>query len=328
MINAIHRVAWAMVGVLCLGAASASPLHEQLSVPRVDGTLLDVQVHRPASAGKVPLLVFIDGSLCIPSTLNDSVAWLQQQVDGPHPFALAVIEKPGTVVPPRTADGGIDIGPEFRCSDAFRQHYTLDQRVIDHLRALQYLHRHAPWWNGALWIWGFSDGGRIGAQLAAYAPQTTAVALIGFGGGTPMAESMQDVVCGANGTPTTCRQELRARMDTIRAEPVPGKDWMGEANTFAVWAGRLDAVEANVLRDLRAPLLVVHGERDGSVPVASARKLATAMQGAGVTFRYVEVPGMRHSLWSTPTEAQALELHRDVLDWLRSKASGEGDSEG
>lgn len=143
-----------------------------------------------------------------------------------------------------------------------------------------------------------------------------------------MAESMQDMVCAANGTPTTCRQESRARMDTIRAEPVPGKDWMGEANTFAVWAGRLDAVEANVLRDLRAPLLVVHGERDGSVPVASARKLATAMQGAGVTFRYVEVPGMRHSLWSTLTEARALELHRDVLDWLRSKASGEGDSEG
>jgi len=328
MINVIHRITGTLFGLLCMSAASALPLQEHLTVSRVDGTPIDVQLHRPAAAGKIPLLVFIDGSLCIPSALNDSVGWLQQQLDGSHPFALAVVEKPGPVDPPRNPGGGIDIGPDFRCSDAFRQHYTLDQRVIDHLRALQYLHRHAPWWNGELWIWGFSDGGRIGAQLAAYAPQTRAVALIGFGGGVPMAESMQDMVCAANGAPTTCRQELRARMDAIRAEPVPGKDWMGEANTFAVWANRLDAVEANILRDLRAPLLVVHGERDGSVPVASARQLAAAMQGAGVPFRYVEVAGMRHSLWSTPTEAQALELHRDVLDWLRGTPAIEDGSEG
>ena len=50
------------------------------------------------------------------------------------------------------------------------------------------------------------------------------MALIGFGGGLPMAESMQDMVCADNGAPTTCRQELRARMDAIRAEPVPGKE--------------------------------------------------------------------------------------------------------
>ena len=113
-------------------------------------------------------------------------------------------------------------------------------------------------------------------------------------------------------------------MDEIRAAPVPTRDWMGESNTFATWASRLDAVEANVLRDLKAPLLVVHGERDGSVPVASARKLAELMQGSGVVFRYREIPGMRHSLWGTATPQESEALHQEVLEWLTAQ---EDDSE-
>ncbi|MCY1457969.1 Prolyl oligopeptidase family protein [compost metagenome] len=113
-------------------------------------------------------------------------------------------------------------------------------------------------------------------------------------------------------------------MDEIRAAPVPSRDWMGESNTYAAWASRLDAVEANVLRDLKAPLLVVHGERDGSVPVASARKLAELMQGSGVVFRYREIPGMRHSLWGAATPQASEALHQEVLEWLTAQEDDAG----
>ncbi len=303
--------------------AGSAAFSESLKVPRVDGTLVDVHLQRPSTAGKVPLLVYIDGSLCIPSTYNESVAWLLEKSDGARPFALAVIEKPGPTIPALNAEGNIEIGPDFQCSAEFRQRYSIDQRVIDHLRALQHLNRHASWWNGELLVWGFSDGARIGAQLAAYYPQTKAVALVGVGGGMRMADSMEAMVCSGPKDTAACREALRKEMDEIRAAPVPTRDWMGESNTYATWASRLDAVEANVLRDLKAPLLVVHGERDGSVPVASARKLAELMQGSGVVFRYREIPGMRHSLWGTASTQESEALHQEVLEWLTAQ---EGDA--
>jgi len=319
------------MGLVLLLALASSPAEagsavfsESLKVPRVDGTLVDVHLQRPSTKRKVPLLVYIDGSLCIPSTYNESVAWLLQKSDGAHPFALAVIEKPGPTLPALNAEGDIEIGPDFQCSTEFRQHYSIDQRVIDHLRVLQHLNRHASWWNGELLVWGFSDGGRVGAQLAAYYPQTRAVALVGVGGGMRMADSMEAMVCAAPADTAVCRESLRKEMDEIRAAPVPTRDWMGESNTYAAWASRLDAVEANVLRDLKAPLLVVHGERDGSVPVASARKLAELMQGSGVVFRYREVPGMRHSLWGAASPQESEALHQEMLEWLTAQEDDAG----
>lgn len=317
----VGRMALVLLLALAYSPAEAgsAAFSESLKVPRVDGTLVDVHLQRPSTQRKVPLLVYIDGSLCIPSTYNESVTWLLEKSDGAHPFALAVIEKPGPTLPALNAEGDIEIGPDFQCSAEFRQHYSIDQRVIDHLRVLQHLNRHASWWNGELLVWGFSDGGRIGAQLAAYYPQTKAVAVVGVGGGMRMADSMEAMVCVAPADTAACRESLRKEMDEIRAAPVPTRDWMGESNTYAAWASRLDAVEANVLRDLKAPLLVVHGERDGSVPVASARKLAELMQGSGVVFRYREVPGMRHSLWGTASPQESEALHQEVLDWLTAQ---------
>lgn len=299
-----------------LATAGNVDTQSPLQITRLDGSSLGVHLQRPVTQEKVPLLIYIGGSLCIPSTEDETARWLLHRDTTQTPYAVAIIEKSGPTIPQKNADGEIEIGPDFACSQEFKQYYTIDQRVMDHLRVLQYLRRHADWWNGELLIWGFSDGGRVGAQLASYYPQTHAVALVGFGGGVPMAASMEDMVCATPADAIECRKSLRQQMDEIRMQPVPGRDWMGEANTYAAWASRLDAVEANILRDLRAPLLVVHGERDGSVPVASARKLAERMQDSGVLFRYREVPGMRHSLGGARTSDEVEALHRDVLAWL------------
>jgi len=88
----------------------------------------------------------------------------------------------------------------------------------------------------------------------------------------------------------------------------------------AAWASRLDAVDAHVLRDLGAPLRVVHGERDGSVPVSSARRLAEDVKRSRGAFQYREVADMHHGLWSGATGAQAAQLHSEVLGWLVGQA--------
>lgn len=306
-----------------LATAGDSGPQDHLQIARLDGSLLDIHLQRPATQDKVPLLIYIDGSLCIPSTEDGTAQWLLHRDSTNKPYAVAIVDKSGPTIPQKNANGDIEIGPDFACSREFKQYYTIDQRVSDHLRALQYLRRHAEWWNGELLVWGFSDGGRIGAQLASYYPQTQAVALVGSGGGIPMAESMEDMVCATSADTAECRESLRRQVDEIRAQPVPGRDWMGEANTYAAWASRLDAVEANILRDLAAPLLVVHGERDGSVPVASARKLAEQMGESGVAFRYREVAGMRHSLGGGKEPGEVEALHQEVLAWLLDQTSPE-----
>lgn len=84
----------------------------------------------------------------------------------------------------------------------------------------------------------------------------------------------------------------------------------------AAWASRLDAVDAHVLRDLEATLRVVHGERDGSVPVSSARRLAEDVKRSRGAFQYREVADRHHSLWSVATGTQAAQLQSEVLGWL------------
>lgn len=84
----------------------------------------------------------------------------------------------------------------------------------------------------------------------------------------------------------------------------------------AAWPSRLDAVDAHVLRDLEAPLRVVHGECDRSVPVSSARRLAEDVKRSRGAFQYREVADMHHGLWSVATGAQAAQLHSEVLGWL------------
>ncbi|MEQ8833403.1 MAG: alpha/beta fold hydrolase [Miltoncostaeaceae bacterium] len=66
-----------------------------------------------------------------------------------------------------------------------------------------------------------------------------------------------------------------------------------------------DAARATLARDpradaraLAAPLLIVHGTRDGVVPVGNARLLAAARRDAGRTTRLVLLPGLGHHMRS------------------------------
>jgi pimeloyl-ACP methyl ester carboxylesterase len=309
------------LGQFSIGSAQAAVVESiSLSIPRIDGSTLAVAVTRPSVATTMPIVLAIGGSLCIPTHASDQIERLSPTSSGPVPYALVIVETPEPTIPPRSEDGSINIGPDFRCSDDFKSRYSIDERVLDHLRAIQYLRRRAPWWNGQLLIWGFSDGGRIGARVAAFSPETTRVVLGGFGGGVPMAREFEDFhMCNPVDTVdrAECLGKVRAQFDEMRANPTSAKTWNGDSNTYKAWASRIDSVEANILRDLSAPLLLVHGTEDHSVPVSSARALAELLSTAdGPRFQYVEVPGMSHGLGAGLPQAQSNDLQAKVLQWL------------
>ena len=305
------KVALALLGVVAIPADA-----DTLFAKRLDGTDIQISVERPASDRPVPILLAVDGSLCAPEKYSEWINWLASKRNGATPYALVVVEKPSPTVPKLTANGSYDIGPDFQCSEGFKQHYTIDQRVLDHLQALAYLRKTSPsWWNGRLLIWGFSDGAHIGARVGLYSPETKAELLVGLGGGTTMAFQLEHSMCSEPNNAKQCRRDFRAKADEVRTNPTTNKSWLGEANTYAAWQSRLDTVETNALQYATFPVLVIHGVKDGSVPVESARALAKVLSRPSGSVEYWEIDGMGHGLGSLDAQKGA-QLQARSLEWL------------
>lgn len=299
--------------------SQATLLDQTVTSTRVDGSPLQILVSRPSATGKMPIVLAIDGSLCIPSRLSEYMGRLSPEASGLGAYALVTVEKPEPTQPAMDADGSYSIGPDFRCTETFKKYYSIDQRVLDHLRAIQYLRRHADWWDGRLFLWGFSDGARIASRVGALTPETQRMVLGGLGGGMSMATEFEDFhICPKERTKDrdACLKDLRAQFKEIRDNPTRLKTWNGDSNTWAAWASRLDGVEANTLKDVSFPVLVFHGTEDNSVPVASARLLAKQLEASGSHFVYREIAGMGHGLGSNLPSTKGEELQRDFLAWL------------
>ena len=122
-----------------------------------------------------------------------------------------------------------------------------------------------------------------------------------------------------------CVDDLREVYADIRANPSVGKSWLGDANTYKAWATRIDALEYHIIKDLRIPFLIIHGEKDrDNVPVEAARELTRMLSDDGeVDFEYWEIPGADHDI-GVSTEGQSDVVRRAMFNWLFGLPPGEG----
>jgi dipeptidyl aminopeptidase/acylaminoacyl peptidase len=65
--------------------------------------------------------------------------------------------------------------------------------------------------------------------------------------------------------------------------------------------------------NVRIPVLLLHGDQDGVVPVEHSRKMERALRRAGANVRYVEIKGEGHSYWSDENETT---IYREVEAFL------------
>jgi dienelactone hydrolase len=286
------KLAW----VLAAAAAFSSParaelLEKTVVIPRDDGSPIKIMISRLSGARKMPVLLAIDGSLCIPSRLNQWIRRLSPEKPGFAPYALVTVEKPEPSQPVVAADGSYSIGPDFQCTEMFKKYYSVYQRRQDHLRALQYLRLHADWWDGRLFLWGFSDGGRVAGQVANFAPERRRMVLVGYGRNASMAALLEDIQTGP-------------------------KERTEDRKTKELWASLTDEMEIQILQGIAIPILVVHGTEDKSVPVTSARLLVKRLEASGVPLVYREIQGMGHDLGSNLPACKGEELQREFLAWL------------
>lgn len=312
------------VGVLaCFSAASASDpnVEQTIAISRVDGSALTLFVTVPKSnAAQVPLVLTIDGSGCVSSRRKDFAAnFFPVTGRSGRAVATLAVEKPG--VEPGAGWGS-------NCSETFLRYYSIDQRVLDHLRAIQHLRKHASWWNGEIYLYGWSDGGMIGAHVAAYTPEVKRAVLGGTGGGMPMTAQFENYfLCAPDRTKDrdACLAEVRKQFQEIRDNPAPLKTWSGEDNSYRTWATRLDAVEYNIIKDLKIPVLIAHGALDrDSTPVESARELMRLLKADGETHvEYWEIPSMDHGIGDVEPVRRE-KLLSAMYNWLFAQPTGAG----
>jgi len=238
---------------------------------RADGSEVTVIVRRTSTEHKMPVVLAIAGSTCLASKYGDWIEELEPSNTVNFQFALVVVEKPGAVEP-TAVNGEIRYTPDL-CGDDFRYHYSIRQRTIDHLQAIQHMRQNFDWWNGELFIWGFSDGASIGAQVSALTPETNRVVLGGFGLGTNMAIDLKTMICSLENEKEMikCEEELETQFEEIIAEPSWKKTWLDDDNTWQVWRDRITEIASNTLIDLDVPLLVFHGELDEARPISSSQ---------------------------------------------------------
>ena len=284
-------------------------LHEERVIPAADERPITFYVDRPAIEEKVPILLWVDGSGCAGQLREMGWGSYAPKADDPVPYARVMVEKPGV-------EGATPHGEE--CSATFHCYYTIQNRVLDHLRVLQHLGAEADWWNGQIFVWAWSDGGDVAAQIVTYRPDIDRAVLGAMGGGLTMAEHFEQFwACPDDGTydREACLADLRGDFARIEANPNGTDMWNGES--YATWASRLRTRLSPLLIDNRVPILIVHGELDfENTPVDSARQLVTDLQTAdNPAFTYWEVRGMKHA-WGNLSEDRQIALRQAMLGWL------------
>lgn len=252
-----------------------------------------------------PLIFVVQGSQC-ESAVNHPVI---EAV--PSEAALLMIEKPG-------------LGPDVTgCPQAYLEQNTVDRRIDDAMRVLDRLERQLAGWTGRLLVIGGSEGGVIAAEVAARRP-VERLALLVTGGSMnlaealPLAQKQQMQSYGAEPDTIAAMEETFARaFDAIRAEPNALKTWGGDTNTYRYWSSILWRRPVEAMLKHQGPLLLLHGTRDHSHPVESARQTRDRfLRERRTNLTYWELEGLDHDLVNAAGESQMQRWLSRCFQWL------------
>ena len=193
-------------------------------------------------------------------------------------FAVVTVEKYGV----RPDDAPKD--PFGGCSPGFYAHHTVSQRVADYQRVLAKV----------------ETSPRVGA---------TALVVFSAAPGRSFRQAFKLAV------PPEVAAQADSEFARIKADPLSSKLWGG--NSYRWWADILDHdLTADVL-SVRAPILIVHGERDRSAPVQVARVVRDDFQRAGrCNLTYWELPGYDHQMEDSAGVSHIDEVMQRISGWL------------
>ena len=283
--------------ILGFGLAPSASAQDALQrLERPDGSGIDFRLAGPATRGRGPMLLMLQGSGCESVDRNPRLPWMAARLAPRH--AVVTIEKYGVA---RGADGE-------SCSAEYWRRNTLQQRVADALQVIAAV-RHQGWWNGELVLFGGSEGGAVAAMLAPLVPETRAVVIWSSGIGLPIGDMIRSAL------PPAMAEEAVRVFAEARANPTGERQWAGAS--YRWWADSVDLVPARGLLDMAAPVLIIHGTRDASAPVASARAARDLLAGGRTPVVYREYEGYDHFMIDASGVDRRAEVLAAAAVWLR-----------
>ncbi|MFT4252624.1 MAG: hypothetical protein QM608_09085 [Caulobacter sp.] len=274
--------------------AQAAPAPRLVQFPRADDTQVQVDVYDRAEGSADRALLLVQGSTCMTS---DAISWRDQVLRETTVRWVAIVRKDGAA-----ADGG--------CGADYEAHAVEEARWFDNLAAV---HRLKTQLNlrarGAFDVLAVSAGGLTACALAGATDDVGALALLSTGGGMTF-EAELDLL-------TKGDKQLVEERRRVRADPRLGKTWMGETNPEIWWWSVLGKRCAPLLDGYAGPTLVIHGVKDESTPIESARTLVEALKAGGRPVDFVEMPtGHALGLKSLPADRSGIGR---AMAWFRAQ---------
>jgi predicted esterase len=315
--------------LLAAGAAAAPTVREEplelgkaaaarYTLQRTGAPDVRYVISRPAH--KAPLVLFVQGSGCIPplvglgtpnrySTIFNFIP-LAQQGD----YAVMVVDKPGQPEAPPQAPPGVATG----CPAAFNTAFSYDS-WLDTLRAAL---RHAlalPWVDGSrVLVFGVSEGAVMAAGLARAEPAVTHVAMIGGTGTSQLFDFAANAYrAGDSDDAIQARlADIDATVDAINADP-RSTDKFAWGHTYLRWSTFFAHAPGEDLVQSKAHVWLASGMRDTSVPIVSTEVAYARLRALGrdVTFR--RVPRANHGL--VPEGGSMADVQKDydaIMAWF------------
>lgn len=196
------------------------------------------------------------------------------------------------------------------CPKAYWNRYTLSLRVEDCLRVIANLRRQ-PWWNRQIVIFGGSEGGAVAALLAPLVPEAKAVVVLSSGTGLAIGELIRTAI------PPEMAAEAPSVYAAAHKRPTGKERWAGLS--YRWWDDAVDIVPARSLEQIPAPVLLIHGARDQSSPVETARAGYAILRKAGkANVEYLELADLDHSMQKADGTNRMDDVLNRAAKWIRT----------
>lgn len=278
---------------LALGKAAAA----RFTLPRADGPDIHYTISKPAQ--KAPLVLFVQGSGCVPpfvglgtpnrsSTIFNYVPLAQQ-----GRYAAMVVDKPyGPAAPPQGEPGVATACPkEFNAFFSYDSWLATLQAALRHALALPYVDARR------VLVIGVSEGATMAAGLARAVPEVTDVALLGASGTSQAFDFAANIYRSNAGDEDALRrlQELDAAVDAIHADPKSSTRFAW-GHTYLRWSSFFAQAPGEDLLQSKARVYFASGMQDSSVPVLSTEVAYARLHALGRDVTLRRIPRAGHDL--------------------------------
>lgn len=264
-----------------------------------DGDSPPVRYYLSTPAQKAPLVLYIQGSGCIPpfaglGTANRSsniYSWIPLAAE--KRYAVMAVDKPFQSDEPQQGDPGSAVG----CAGNFNQHFSYDTWLATLKQAVRHALSRPEVDARRVLVIGISEGAPMAAGLARELAEVTDVVLIGANGPTQLYDFAANVYRsnGSDEDKLKQLQELDQTYSAIAADPTSTSKFAW-GHPYLRWSSFFARSTAENLAHSKARVYLASGMQDNSTPILSAEVLYAQLrtQGRDVTFR--RIPSAGHNL--------------------------------